>query len=105
MVLTFLFYILKGLWGFITALFQKKGKPGSLLVHEDRYLTASKDKHIRQASLFAEENEDTKDEANGKSVFHFHCWKCGEVLKVDKSKRNDTIECKGCGTRLEIPNK
>jgi len=104
MVLTFLFYILKGLWGLITALFQRKSKPECSLVHEDRYLTPSKDKHIRQESLFTEENEDTKDEANGKSVFYFHCWKCGEVVKVDKSKRNGTIECKGCGTRLEIPS-
>ncbi|MFH2011204.1 MAG: hypothetical protein ABIJ37_00640 [Pseudomonadota bacterium] len=89
----------------ITAPFQRISKPKGLLIHEDRYLTPSKDKHIRQASLFTEENEDTKDEANGKSVFRFHCWKCGEVVKVDKSKRNDIIECKGCGTRLEIPNK
>jgi len=104
MVLVFLFYILKGLWGLITAFFRIKNKSETLFVDEDPYLTSSEDMHTRQASLFTEKNEDTEDEADDENFFHFHCWKCGELVEVDKSDGDDTIECEGCGTRLEIPN-
>lgn len=45
-----------------------------------------------------------KDEADGENVFPFHCWMCGELVVVDKSEGDDTIECEVCGTKLEIPN-
>ncbi|MBA2123330.1 hypothetical protein B9J78_00015 [bacterium Unc6] len=104
MILTFLFYILKGLWGLIIAPFRRKNKSETLLVDEDPYLTTSEDMHTRQAPLFTEKNEDAEDEADGENFFYFHCWKCGEIVEVDKSEGADTIECKGCGTRLDIPN-
>lgn len=104
MVLVFLFYILKGLWGLIIAPFRRKDKSETLFVDEDPYLTSSDDMHTRQASLFIEENENIEDEFDDENFFHFHCWKCGELVVVDKSEGNDTIECEGCGTKLEMPN-
>jgi S1-C subfamily serine protease len=53
MVLTVLFYILKGLWGLITLPFRRKEKPDTLFADEDSYLTTSEDMHTRQASLFS----------------------------------------------------
>ena len=104
MILVAIFYILKGLWGLITAPFRKKDKSESLFVDEDPYLTASENMHTSQASLSEDiDFEVVDDETDEENFFYFHCWKCGELVEVDKSARDDTVECEGCGTRLEIP--
>lgn len=104
MVLVFLFYICKGLWRLVTAPFRRKDKSDTLLVHQDPYLTTFEDMHTRDASLFTEENDDVNDESDEENLFHFHCWKCGGLVEVDKSAGDDMVECEGCGTTLEIPN-
>ena len=104
MIPIILFYILKGLWGLIIAPFRRKNKSETLPVDEAPYLTTSEDMHTRQASLFTEKKQDAGNEADGENFFYFHCYKCGKIVEIDKSEGADTIECKGCGTRLGIPN-
>jgi len=103
-VLTVLFFILKGLWVLISLPFRKKEKPDTLFVDEGSYLKTSETMHARQASLLSKEDDELDTENDEGNFFSFHCWKCGELLEVDKSEGVDAIECDGCGTRLGIPN-
>jgi len=103
MVFALLFYILMGLWGLITAPFRRKNRYDTLPADEEPYVSASGDIHTRQKSLFTEGDQDIEDEPDDEDLFYFHCWKCGELVEVDKSAGEDTVECEGCGTKLEIP--
>jgi len=103
MAFVLLFYILKGLWWVITAPFRRKNRFDTLPADEQSRPTTSEDIHTRHESLFTEADQDIEDEADDEDLFYFHCWKCGELVEVDKSADDDTLECEGCGTKLEIP--
>lgn len=104
MVLSGLFYLLKRLWGLIASPFRRKEKLDTMFADEESSLTTSEGMHTGQASLFTEEDEELENENDEEPLFYFHCWKCGESVVADKSEGEDTIECEGCGTKLEIPN-
>ncbi len=99
-----LFYTLKGLWGLITLPFRKKEKPDTLIADENPYLPTSEDMLTKQAPQFSENDEGFEKDNDEESPLCFYCWNCGELVEVNKSEGEDTIECEECGTKLEIPN-
>ncbi|MGQ9800629.1 MAG: S1C family serine protease [Candidatus Saccharicenans sp.] len=104
MVLYAFIHLLKGFWGLITLPFRRKTKPGAFSSNQGSYFTNYQHMPATQVSILGEEKDELNEE-DEEELFYFHCWKCGSLVQVDKANGQDTIKCKKCGTRLQIPAK
>ena len=105
MILAGVFYIFRGLWKLITLPFRRKTAIHAPVGSEERYRVLSQDENTKQSFVFPEEEQHKEDDEEDEEdkVFTFYCWKCGELVEVDRSLEAERVQCPRCDETLKVP--